>query len=331
MLLLDGFINLLKPAGMTSHDAVSALRRILRIKKTGHTGTLDPMAAGVLPVCTGRATRAAEYLEADRKRYRCELLLGAVSDTGDIWGNVSYDNSGAAECIDGDQLRDAILSMQGVHLQYPPMYSAVKKDGRKLYEYARQGISVEVEPREITIYEALPLRIFHEPGRALFEIECSKGTYIRTVCEDIGKKLGCGAVMTFLVRTQSGNFRIGRSVTFEEIIAEIRERENLTYEQVVRPGKNPEAFHFTPGFLTPVGDMLNDFGTVILNQTEMRKYINGGKISLRNAEVQKENGRDRHEKFCRLFRVYSEDGFFAGTAEFDEQRRIFTVGKVFFR
>lgn len=331
MLLLDGFINLLKPAGMTSHDAVSALRRILRTKKTGHTGTLDPMAAGVLPVCIGKATRAAEYLEADRKRYRCELLLGVSSDTGDIWGMVSDDGRDAAGRVTEEQLREAILSVQGVHLQYPPMYSAVKKDGRKLYEYAREGITVEVEPREITVYEALPLRILHEPGRALFEIECSKGTYIRTICEEIGKKLGCGAVMTFLVRTESGNFHISQAVTLEEIIGEIQKRENLTYEQVVHPGKNPEGLHFVPGFLTPVGDMLGDFGTIVLNRDEMKKYVNGGKISLRNADVREKNSRRSGERFCRLYRVCGEDGAFAGTAELDEKRKIFTVGKVFFR
>ena len=308
-LLLDGFINLLKPAGMTSHDAVSALRRILRTKKTGHTGTLDPMAAGVLPVCAGRATRAAEYLEADRKRYRCELLLGAASDTGDIWGEVSYDGSGAAGRLTHEQVREAILSVEGEQLQYPPMYSAIKKDGKKLYEYEREGIAVEVEPRAITVYEALPLRIFHEPGRALFEIECSKGTYIRSICEQIGKKLGCGAVMTFLVRTRSGGFDIGQSVTLEEIIAEIQEKEHLTYEEVVNPGKKPSQ----------------------LNGDEMKKYVNGGKLSLRNVEIRRENSRSSGDRFRRIYRVYGEDGSFAGTAQFDEKRKIFTVGKVFFR
>ena len=330
-LLLDGFINLLKPAGMTSHDAVSALRRILRTKKTGHTGTLDPMAAGVLPVCAGRATRAAEYLEADRKRYRCELLLGAASDTGDIGGEVSYDGSGAAGRLTHEQVREAILSVEGEQLQYPPMYSAIKKDGKKLYEYAREGIAVEVEPRAITVYEALPLRIFHEPGRALFEIECSKGTYIRSICEQIGKKLGCGAVMTFLVRTRSGGFDIGQSVTLEEIIAEIQEKEHLTYEEVVNPGKKPSQLSFVPDFLMPVGDMLTDFGKILLNGDEMKKYVNGGKLSLRNVEIRRENSRSSGDRFRRIYRVYGEDGSFAGTAQFDEKRKIFTVGKVFFR
>ena len=190
---------------------------------------------------------------------------------------------------------------------------------------------MEVEPRAITVYEALPLRIFHEPGRALFEIECSKGTYIRSICEQIGKKLGCGAVMTFLVRTRSGGFDIGQSVTLEEIIAEIQEKEHLTYEEVVNPGKKPSQLSFVPDFLMPVGDMLTDFGKILLNGDEMKKYVNGGKLSLRNVEIRRENSRRSGDRFRRIYRVYGEDGSFAGTAQFDEKRKIFTVGKVFFR
>lgn len=330
--LLDGFINLLKPAGMTSHDAVSALRRILRTKKIGHTGTLDPMAAGVLPMCIGRATRATEYLEADRKRYRCELLLGASSDTGDIWGDVAFEGRGAAGRITSDQVRDAIISMEGVQHQYPPMYSAIRKDGKRLYEYAREGIAVEVESREITVYEALPVHIFHEPGRAIFDIECSKGTYIRTVCEDIGKKLGCGAVMTFLSRTKSGRFDIVDSVTLEEIIALVQEQEGLTYDEVVNPGRKPPELQIDMDeVIMPVGEMLSGFGSIEASPAELKKYVNGGKISLKNISVREENTRPSDDKFSDLYRVFGEDGIFAGTAKFDRQRKIFTAGKVFYR
>lgn len=329
--MLDGFINLLKPAGMTSHDAISALRRILRTKKIGHTGTLDPMAAGVLPICVGRTTRAAEYLEADRKRYRCELLLGAASDTGDIWGEVSYEGRDAAGRVTAEQMEEAILSMKGDQLQYPPMYSAVRKDGRRLYEYAREGVSIEVEPRAITIYEIAPVHIFHEPMRVLFDIECSKGTYIRTVCEDIGKKLGCGAVMTFLARTRSGDFRIEESVTLEEMIDEVCRKENLTYEQVTDPGKKAPELNSELSFIIPPGDMLSDFGAVVLSPEEMKKYVNGGKIALRNAKILRKNKRESDDRFRNVYSVYNQDGMFAGTAEFDKKRKIFTTGKVFFR
>ncbi len=234
---MNGFINLLKPAGMTSHDVVSALRRILGIKKIGHTGTLDPMAAGVLPMCIGKATRAAEYLESDRKRYRCELLLGAASDTADVWGRVCLQGCGAAGRLTAQQVSDAILSLKGPQLQYPPMYSAVRKNGKHLYEYAREGITVEVEPRSIVIYDIYPVRIFHEPLRVIFDVECSKGTYIRTICREIGEILGCGAIMTFLVRTRSGAFDIADSVTLEEIIERIAQNEGLTAGQVINSGK----------------------------------------------------------------------------------------------
>lgn len=290
------------------------------------------MAAGVLPMCIGRATRAAEYLEADRKRYRCELLLGASSDTGDIWGRVSCEGRGTAGRITMKQVEDAILSMKGVQQQYPPMYSAIRKDGKHLYEYARDGIEVDVEPREITVYEARPVYIFHEPQRVLFDIECSKGTYIRTVCEEIGKKLGCGAVMTFLSRTKSGGFLIEKSVTLEEIIAHIQTEESKSYDEVINPGrKPPELDADMSPFIAPISSMLSGFGCVEAGPSELKKYVNGGKISLRNVSVQKQNSRSSDDRFSDLYCVFGNDGVFAGTAKFDRQKKIFAAGKVFYR
>ena len=331
---MDGFINLLKPAGMTSHDVVSALRKILRTKKIGHTGTLDPMAAGVLPVCVGRATRAAEYLESDRKAYRCELLLGASSDTGDIWGDVSFEEGPADEvCADRERVRSAVLSVLGTQEQYPPMYSAVRKDGKHLYEYAREGISVEVEPITITVFRVEPVFLFHEPRRVIFDIECSKGTYIRTICEEIGRRLGCGAVMTFLVRTRSGAFSIGESVTLEELLDRVAGQEQVSREDILKPGgrRSGEREADVSDFLVPIGEMLSGFGTIVLDEEERRKYANGGKLSLRNVRLQSENRRNPGDRFCDMYRVFGEDGSFVGTAKFDGKKKIFTPGKVFYR
>ena len=259
-------------------------------------------------------------------------MLGASSDTGDIWGEVAFEGRGAAGRLTPEQVREAILSMEGVQDQYPPMYSAIRKDGKHLYEYAREGITVDVEPRRITVYEALPVRIFHEPGRAIFDIECSKGTYIRTICEDIGKKLGCGAVMTFLSRTKSGSFEIGDSVTLEEIIARIQEREGLSYDEVVNPGRKPPELHTDMSdIIVSVGEMLSGFGRITASPEELKKYVNGGKISLRNISVKEENTRPSDDRFSDLYRVFGEDGIFAGTAKFDSKKKIFTAGKVFYR
>ncbi len=328
---MDGFINLLKPAGMTSHDAVSALRRILRMKKIGHTGTLDPMAAGVLVMCVGAGTKAAEYLEADSKSYRCELLLGVETDTGDIWGSIINENRNAAALVTENQVRNVLSSMKGIQQQYPPMYSAVRKNGRHLYEYARKGETVEVEPRTININDIRPVHIFHEPGRVIFDVDCSKGTYIRTVCTDIGKKLSCGAAMSCLVRTRSGKFFAEDSVTIEQLCARVSDAEGINIDDVLaRRNDNPLTADMSD-FIMPADSMLEGFGSIILNENESRKYVNGGKIALRNCEDVKRNSRQKGSKYENVYLVYDTENRFFGTALFDKNGKIFTVGKVFFR
>ncbi len=328
---MDGIINLLKPAKMTSHDAVAVLRRILRTKKIGHTGTLDPMAAGVLPVCVGKATRAAEYLESDTKKYRCELLLGAVSDTGDIWGTVTYTDKKSI-CTDEEKVREAILSLKGRQLQRPPMYSAVRRDGKRLYEYAREGIEVYVPAREITVFEAEPVAVFHEPAKALFDITCSKGTYIRTLCEDIGRKLGCGAVMTFLVRTRSGSFSIADSVTLEEIVSHVSAGEKITAEEVIHPGRKPLPLKTDMReILMPVEKGISGFGEIVLSPQAREKYANGGKLPESGVNIRRENRRGTEDRWKDLYLVFEENGNFAGTARRDMKKRIFAPEKVFYR
>lgn len=209
---MNGILNILKPPGMTSHDVVSIVRKKLNIKKVGHTGTLDPNAAGVLPICIGKATKISQFLLEGKKKYRAELTLGIETDTQDIYGKVTkrYSITSTEE-----EIEKAILSFIGDYNQIPPMYSAIKIKGKKLYELARQGIEVEREPRKVKIYNIDIIDI--NTNKILFDVLCSKGTYIRTLCSDIGKVLGCGGIMSFLIRTKSSDFSLDTTITLEEL------------------------------------------------------------------------------------------------------------------
>ncbi len=209
----SGVINVLKPPGMTSHDVVAFIRRLYGIKRVGHAGTLDPAAAGVLPIFLGNATRLVEYLADADKSYRAELTYGFETDTGDDTGKIT--NSSSYTKPSSTQIREALASFIGVNEQIPPMYSAVKIGGKKLYELARTGQVVERKPRSIII-DTIALIAEYDHG-IVFDVTCSKGTYIRTLCTDIGRKLDCLAVMSFLVRTRVGNFCLEHSFTLEEI------------------------------------------------------------------------------------------------------------------
>lgn len=212
---MEGVINVLKPPGMTSSDVVVWLRKLLRIKKVGHTGTLDPGVAGVLPLCVGKGTRLAEYITEQGKAYIAEVRFGITTDTQDAFGKVTERISSEIKQSD---LERVIPSFRDKISQVPPMYSAVRKEGKHLYEYARQGKTVERVPREVSIYK-LELDKWYEGEfpRAILEIECSKGTYIRTISHDLGQALGCGAHMSYLLRVRSGPFKIQESWTLEEI------------------------------------------------------------------------------------------------------------------
>lgn len=211
---MDGMINVYKEKGYTSHDVVAKLRGILKMKKIGHTGTLDPEAEGVLPVCLGKGTRLCELLTNKDKTYEAVLKLGCTTDTQDITGKVL---SEAPVTVTEEEVRSAFSSFLGPQEQIPPMYSAIRVNGQKLYQLARSGVEVERKPREITIHEieilelCLPL--------VIFRVSCSKGTYIRTLCHDIGRKLGCGGTMADLKRTRVERFCIEDSKTLAEIAA----------------------------------------------------------------------------------------------------------------
>jgi len=209
---MNGIINVLKPPNMTSHDVVNVLRRVLKQKKVGHTGTLDPMAAGILPICIGSATRISQYLMDESKRYRCEMTLGFNTDTQDRWGKIIQ--SRPVEVKESD-IYDVFETFIGDIKQVPPMYSAIKIQGKKLYELARAGIEVERKERAVRILQLEILKI--NKFSILFDVKCSKGTYVRTLCEDIGNKLNCGGFMNFLLRTESGKFNLENSCTLEEL------------------------------------------------------------------------------------------------------------------
>ncbi|EAX47078.1 tRNA pseudouridine synthase B [Thermosinus carboxydivorans Nor1] len=235
--MAEGILNILKPPGMTSHDAVAFVRRLYGVKRVGHAGTLDPAAAGVLPVFVGAATRLIEYTADADKSYRVEMTVGRETDTGDDTGNIIR----TAPCVlppisDLDAL---LQEFTGEIEQIPPMYSAIKIGGQKLYDLARQGIIVERQPRRIKINKIQLIAVREQ--RIYFDVDCSKGTYIRTLCTDIGRRLGCPAVMSFLVRTRVGNFQLTEALTLEEIAAE-KERALQAPDLAVA--------HFPPIFLT---------------------------------------------------------------------------------
>lgn len=213
--MISGVLNVLKPCGMTSHDVVGFLRRTLQTKKIGHGGTLDPDAAGVLPVFVGSATRLLEYAVEGRKNYRAELRLGIKTDTGDDSGKIIATSDICS--LTAADIKNALQKFIGEQQQIPPMYSAIKIDGKKLYQLARQGIEVERDARTITVYA---LELLHHTDTALtVDVVCSKGTYIRTLLEDIAAELGMCGTMSFLLRKQVGDFYLSEAKTLEEIAA----------------------------------------------------------------------------------------------------------------
>ncbi|MBR0149308.1 MAG: tRNA pseudouridine(55) synthase TruB [Lachnospiraceae bacterium] len=213
--MINGIINVNKGAGFTSFDVVARLRHIFGQKKIGHTGTLDPEATGVLPVCLGNATRVCELLMDETKTYEALMRPGTVTDTQDIWGQILEQNEVTAGF---EMIRDVLLSFVGDYEQLPPMYSAKKVAGKKLYELARKGVEVERKPSRVKIFSIADIQMRGD-GDVSFSVTCSKGTYIRTLCHDAGVKLGCGACMTALKRTRVGCFELKDALTLEQIEA----------------------------------------------------------------------------------------------------------------
>lgn len=212
---MDGFINILKPPAMSSHDVVNRVRKILQIKKVGHAGTLDPAAAGVLPVALGRATRLLEYLALTKKSYRAEILLGKSTISGDLSGEITEEKN--IEFPAEDEILKVLDKFKGKIMQKPPIVSAIQIDGKRAYNLARKNKIEELPEREIEIYSLNLIKIYEERNSFLIDAEVSKGTYIRSLAVDIGRELKSPAVLKFLLRTEVGNFKIENSVTLEEL------------------------------------------------------------------------------------------------------------------
>ncbi len=254
---LNGVINVLKPPGMTSSDVVVYLKKLLKVKKVGHAGTLDPNAAGVLVICIGKATKIVDYIMEDNKTYRGGLVLGVETDTLDADGRIINQSSIIPHF---SSIEKVFNKYQGKLLQKPPMYSARKYRGKRLYELARQGQEVEVPPRSIEIFENKILE-YYPPNEIFFEVTCTKGTYIRSLVRDIGQDLGCGAYMSFLIRTSSGTFTIENSFTLQEI------KDALLQQSI-------------SNILIPTDKALSKFKSIILKDHIFSKAINGNIINL---------------------------------------------------
>lgn len=259
--MMDGILNILKPPSVTSFDIVKKIRSLVRIKKVGHTGTLDPDAVGVLPICLGKATRVVEYMMDDRKFYRAEVTLGQVTDTQDSRGKVLA--SADIPKVDLGELKVLVKEFLGVQQQVPPMVSAVKYQGRRLYELARQGIEVERQPRRVEIFALKILR--YEWPRFWIDVSCSKGTYIRTLAHDIGQALGCGAHLSYLIRTATGEFTLEDSVTIAEILEAIHQKRLAE-------------------LLLPIDWGLGTFQKVLIKEQVIKKAINGVQLQIGDYE-----------------------------------------------
>ena len=207
-----GFLNVYKPVGKTSHDVVAYFRKLLKIKRIGHTGTLDPFAEGVLPICVGNSTRLIEYLPDD-KAYLAFVQLGKATDSYDTEGNVIFESD---KKVTKEQIVNALTSFEGEIEQLPPMYSAIKVKGKKLYEYAREGKTISVAPRQVTIHKIELKNFDEEKQEAQVYIECSKGTYIRSIANDLGQNLCCGGYLTRLIRTKAGKFLVEDSIKMQD-------------------------------------------------------------------------------------------------------------------
>ena len=298
--MIHGVINIYKEKGYTSHDVVAKLRGILKQKKIGHTGTLDPDAEGVLPVCLGRATKLCDLLTVKNKTYRAVMLLGTVTDTQDTSGKILQKRE---VHVSEEEVRKVIQSFEGTYDQIPPMYSALKVNGKKLYELAREGIEVERKPRSVTIFE-IEIESIELP-RAVITVKCSKGTYIRTLCHDIGEKLGCGGCMEQLTRTRSGRFSIEESLKISEV------------EQKVQEGTINEV-------LTAVDQIFLNDRKVTVRQEYQKLLENGNPFEI---GCQKEEicFQDQEQ-----VRVYDENGIFYGIYRFKKERNGFWPVKIFF-
>jgi tRNA pseudouridine55 synthase len=294
---MDGVIVIRKEKGFTSHDVVAKLRGILHMKKIGHTGTLDPDAEGVLPVALGKATRLVDMITDKEKTYEAVMRLGVVTDTQDMSGTVL---SQTAELhVTEEELRAVIESFVGDYMQVPPMYSALKVNGKKLYELAREGKTVERKPRPVHFYEIEILEI--DLPLVRFRVTCSKGTYIRTLCHDIGEKLGCGAAMETLLRTKVGRFTLDDAITLAQTEEAVK---NGTIESKV----------------LGIEEILAEYPRVCCTKEGDRLLANGNPLVQTLVDAEEKDG---------WIRMCNSEGNFAGVYQWDEKRDRYFPVKMF--
>ena len=299
--MYHGMINVYKEKGFTSHDVVAKLRGICKQKKIGHTGTLDPDAVGVLPVCLGCATRLCDMLTDKDKEYVAVLRLGITTDTQDATGKVLAEKEVS---VSEEEVRAVIASFEGEQLQIPPMYSALKVNGKKLYELAREGKEIERKARPIVVHE---IEILSENmPEFTIRVKCSKGTYIRTICHDIGQKLSCGGVMVSLKRTKVGNFGIEDAYTLSQI------------EDMAKEGKLCE-------ILLPVEKVFEKLPEIRVKETAMKALLNGNQMKKEEILMLSDEALKAEE-----VRVYGADGRFYGVYGYQEGRKLFCPIKMFF-
>lgn len=303
--MLNGIINIYKEKGYTSHDVVAKMRGILKIKKIGHTGTLDPEAEGVLPVCIGKATKVVDLIIDKDKTYETILKLGIVTDTQDMTGKIIKKSP-----VDADlqKIEKAIEKFIGGYEQIPPMYSAVKVKGQKLYELARQGKEIERASRRVMVYNIKILDYNPDEHEVRLQVDCGKGTYIRTLLHDIGEALGCGGAMKTLVRTRVGNFDISDSLSLREV------------EEYVRNGS-------IGGHIIPVDVILASYPKVIMDSKYDKLIYNGNAFSIKQIAADSEIP---HMPDCSFsVRVYDSKGVFVGIYCYDQDERKFAAQKMF--
>ena len=252
---ITGILNINKPAGITSYDVVDVIKKLFIGSKVGHTGTLDPVATGVLPILIGDATKLSDNLTAENKAYRVKMLLGVETNTYDITGKIVF-----AAVVNKDEIyiRERIKRFIGVQEQVPPQYSAIKVEGKRAYQYAREGKEVELKPRTIEIYDINNIAVDLKKREVSFDVYCTKGTYVRSLVNDIGKKLGCGATMVDLTRLRNGNFFIEDSIPLYDFL-------KLNFEEMKK-------------HIVSIDDYYDDLKKIVMEKEEYTKFVNGVKL-----------------------------------------------------
>lgn len=299
---MNGVLTVDKPEGFTSFDVIAVVRKLTGQRKTGHTGTLDPNATGVLPVLLGNATKAQDIIPNHDKTYEAEFRLGFTTDTLDIWGQktATFSKTAGAE-----QVEQALRPLRGDIMQVPPMYSAVKKDGKRLYDLARQGVEVERKARPVTVYRLTLDRFDEEQQTGSLTVSCSKGTYIRTLIDDMGSALGTGAVMTALRRTQACGFSVEDCLTLEQI----RER--------AADGTLGDAVRSTESLFVC-------YSAVAVSDAQAKRFQNGGALALERTGLKNKTDIDKT-----VFRVKTRDGEFLGLGRADLAEGLLKIEKLF--